>query len=315
MAWPTKLTFTPALSDRIFERLEGIKPVAKSAPPPLPVADIGCYPWDVAAWQRVHLNIAENRLSFDRGTAWSRVSALGLGTVKFGRNQGVKYPGGDGFALPGDRQIEALLDLALECGINLLDTAPAYGQSEERLGKLLGARRSRFFLVTKTGEEFANGKSQYIFTAEHTCMSIERSLKRLNTDFLDCVLVHSSRDDVNVIANTSVLETLSRLKDQGKVGSFGVSTHTVEGGRLAVDLSDCVMVTYSKSYMDERAVIDHARAKGRAVLVKKGLASGHIGDDVAEQIRFVTGTPGVTSLVFGSINPDNIRANARAITV
>jgi aryl-alcohol dehydrogenase-like predicted oxidoreductase len=267
-------------------------------------------------WMTGNLYISENFVPGDRGLTWRQVSRLGLGTVKFGRNQKLKYPGGDGFAMPADGEIEFLLDLALECGINLLDTAPAYGTSEERLGKLMGARRNKFFLVTKTGEEFCNGKSEYVFTVEHTRMSVERSLKRLNTDFLDCVLLHSSRDDVNVIANTPALETLSRLKDQGKIGSFGVSTHTVDGGKLAVDLSDCVMVSYNKSHTAERPVIDHARAKGRAVLVKKGLGSGHIGGsgDAAEHIRFVNSTPGVTSLVFGSITPENIRANARAIT-
>jgi aryl-alcohol dehydrogenase-like predicted oxidoreductase len=259
---------------------------------------------------------SEEFVSGGVGSAWRQVSPLGLGTVKFGRNQKLKYPDGDGFAMPADGEIEFLLDLVLECGINLLDTAPAYGSSEERLGKLMGARRHKFFLVTKTGEEFCNGRSEYVFTAAHTRMSVERSLRRLDTDFLDCVLVHSSRDDVNVVANTAALETLSRLKDQGKVRSFGASTHTVEGGKLAVDLSDCVMVSYNKNHTTERPVIDHARAKGRVVLVKKGLGSGHVGTpgDAAEHIRFVTSTPGVTCLVFGSITPENIRANVRAVT-
>jgi len=250
-----------------------------------------------------------------RAMQWSKVSRLGLGTVKLGRNQNVRYPGGEGFALPDDRTLELLLDLALECGINLIDTAPAYGCSEERLGKLMGSRRDRFFLVTKTGEEFCNGASQHVFTAAHTIMSVERSLRRLKTEFLDCVLVHSSRDDVNVIARTAALETLARLKEEGKIGSFGVSTYTVEGGKLAVDLSDCVMVTYNVKHTAERPVIDHARAKGRAVLVKKGLASGHVSgpDDAAEHVRFVLGTAGVTSLVIGSITPENIRANVRVL--
>ncbi len=53
VAWPTKLTFAPALSDRIFERLNGIGPAAGSPPPPLPSADIGCYPWEAATWQKI----------------------------------------------------------------------------------------------------------------------------------------------------------------------------------------------------------------------------------------------------------------------
>lgn len=242
------------------------------------------------------------------------VSVLGLGTVKFGRNTGVKYPQGDGFALPTDTDIERLLDCALGAGITLLDTAPAYGTAEERLGRLLGARRSKFFIVTKTGEEFDGQNSRYIFTAEHTRMSVARSLKRLNTDVLECVLVHSSRDDVSVIENTPVLETLARLKEEGSILSFGVSTYTVAGGKRAVDLCDAVMLAYNANSTDERAVIDYAREKGKAVLVKKGLASGHVGaEEAARNIRFVTGTAGVTGMVFGSISEKNILANARAL--
>lgn len=59
------------------------------------------------------------------------VSPLGLGTVKFGRDQGVKYP--SGFTIPDDREAADLLALARDLGINLIDTAPAYGRSEERL--------------------------------------------------------------------------------------------------------------------------------------------------------------------------------------
>lgn len=252
------------------------------------------------------------------------VSVLGLGTVKFGRNRGVKYPGGDGFALPQDAEISDILDLSLDLGINLLDTAPAYGLAEERLGAILGARRQQFFLVSKTGEEFNadTAASEYIFTAEHTRMSVERSLQRLRTDYLDCVLVHANRDDVRVILETPVLETLARMKEAGKILSFGVSTYTVEGGSLAARLSDCVMMAYNVGYLDEVGVLPEAQKLGKAVLVKKGLASGHLGNYaqgggaaaelVADNIRFVLDTPGVTSMVFGSLNQANIRANAAA---
>jgi aryl-alcohol dehydrogenase-like predicted oxidoreductase len=242
------------------------------------------------------------------------VSVLGLGTVKFGRNQGVKYPGGEGFPLPTDKEILHLLDLCRENGINLIDTAPAYGTAEARLGALLGSRRKDFFIVTKTGEEFHDGKSEYIFSAEHTQRSVERSLQRLNTDHLDCVLVHASRDDLRVINNTPVLETLAQLKKQGKILSFGVSTYSVAGGKRAVDLSDAVMVAYNKTHPAEKAVIDYAYSQGKAVLVKKGLASGHIGSvgNLEDNIRFILETPGVTSLVFGSITPANILTNIKA---
>jgi aryl-alcohol dehydrogenase-like predicted oxidoreductase len=242
------------------------------------------------------------------------VSVLGLGTVKFGRNQGVKYPGGDGFALPTDQEISSLFDLCVERGINLIDTAPAYGTAEERVGKLLGKRRKDFFIVTKTGEEFANGKSTYNFSKEHTRMSIDRSLQRLKTNYLDCVMVHTAKNDLEIINQSPVLEILAEFKQEGKILSFGVSVNTVEGGKRAVDLSDAVMVSYNKTHLGEKAVIDYAHAQGKAVLVKKGLASGHVNTlgDLEKNIRFILETPGVTSLVFGSLSAANIINNIKA---
>ena len=89
------------------------------------------------------------------------VSCLGLGTVKIGRNQGVKYP--KDFDLPDDNAVRTLLDKAKELGINLLDTAPAYGTSEERLGKLLRDREN-WIICSKVGEEFQNGQSIFNFS-------------------------------------------------------------------------------------------------------------------------------------------------------
>lgn len=243
-----------------------------------------------------------------------RVSVMGLGTVKFGRNQIVHYPDA-GFTLPTDAEIEKILDAALENGITLLDTAPAYGAAEERLGRLLGSRKEKFFIVTKTGEVFDGQKSTHVFTAEHTRRSVEESLRRLRLDRLDCVLVHSSRDDVRVLSDTPVLDTLATLKEEGKIASFGASTYTVAAGKIAVDRADAVMVAYNTGYLDEAEAIAYARAKGKSVLVKKGLASGHIDrvGDLAKNIRFVVDTPGVTSLIFGSLKPANISANINAL--
>lgn len=240
------------------------------------------------------------------------VSKLGLGTVKFGRNAGVKYPGGGGYALPDDRTISGLLDLSLDLGITLLDTAPAYGVAEERLGAILGARRDKFFLMTKTGEEFDGAESRYDFSANHTRDSIDRSLRRLRTDYLDAVLVHSNRDDLDVVRETDVLPTLARLQEAGKIGLIGVSTYSVDGGLAALERGGAVMVAHNRAYQDEAPVIAAAAAAGRAVFIKKALASGH-SDNPAADLAYVAATPGVTSVIIGSLNPANIRANWTAI--
>jgi aryl-alcohol dehydrogenase-like predicted oxidoreductase len=143
------------------------------------------------------------------------VSLVGLGTVKLGRQQGVKYP--HAFTLPSDAEILHLLDCAAELGINLLDTAPAYGTSEERLGALLHGQRHRWILSTKAGEEFDGTNSHYDFSSQAITASVERSLQRLRTDYLDIVLIHSNGEDVRIIEEDHVFSTLAALKKAGKI--------------------------------------------------------------------------------------------------
>ena len=156
------------------------------------------------------------------------ISPVGFGTVKLGRDQQVKYP--EAFRIPDDREAASLLAQARDLGINLLDTAPAYGSSEERLGHLIAGDRASWVICTKVGEEFENGESRFDFTPEHLRFSIERSLKRLGADYLDMVLVHSSGDDVDIIRRYGCLEALADLKREGLVRASGMSTKTVEGG-------------------------------------------------------------------------------------
>lgn len=243
------------------------------------------------------------------------VSQLGLGTVKFGRNQGVKYP--KHFELPSDYDIEVLLKTAEELGINFLDTAPAYGTSEERLGKLL-TNRHDWVIATKAGEEFINGESAFDFSARGITKSIERSLERLRTDYLDIVLIHSSGDDVKIIQEDEVFATLARLKEQGKIHAFGMSTKTLAGGLMAVQQSDMVMVTYYPGYLDEQAVIREASQLHKGVLIKKAFASGHLNkisqeDPIRASLQFIFAEPGVTSVVVGTINPKHLQENVNAL--
>ena len=241
------------------------------------------------------------------------VSALGLGTVKLGRNQGVKYPAG--FELPDDAQAAELLARAKALGINLLDTAPAYGSSEERLGHLLQGQRQEWVICTKVGEEFINGQSYFNFTPTYVRESVVRSLQRLNTDYLDVVLVHSSGDDVGIIQRYGVLEVLNELKQQGLIRATGMSTKTVEGGLLAASQSDVVMATYHPGYTLEEPVLDYCRDQHKAVFVKKAFASGHFsggagGDAVEQALRFSFGHAGTTAVIVGTLNPAHLEQNA-----
>lgn len=253
------------------------------------------------------------------GNTGIEVSILGLGTVKLGRNQGVKYP--HAFTIPDDQQAQQLLTIARDGGINLIDTAPAYGNSEERLGKLLRGQREHWVICTKVGEEFEHGESSYHFDPDHTRASIERSLQRLKTDFLDIVLVHSDGNDEAIIHDFGTLETLADLKQEGKIRSFGMSTKTPAGGLLAATRCDVVMATWNLAYNNDVPVIDRCLELNTGVLIKKALASGHStasadtddkskpDDPVSATFKTLFAHPGVSSIIIGSINPAHIRNN------
>lgn len=243
------------------------------------------------------------------GQTGIEVSALGLGTVKFGRNEGVKYP--QGFEIPDEAALAGLLGLARDLGINTLDTAPAYGTSEERLGRLLAGQRKDWVIVGKAGEEFENGQSAYHFTPEHFRMSLERSLRRLGTDYIDVLLIHSDGSDIDILSSEPLIETLLDFRRRGLARAVGASTKTAAGGIRTLELLDVVMATYTPDYLDEKPVLDHARKLGKGVILKKALSSGHA-RNMDEALAFGLAHPGVSSIIAGTINPDHLRANARA---
>jgi aryl-alcohol dehydrogenase-like predicted oxidoreductase len=246
------------------------------------------------------------------------LSPIGLGTVKFGRNQGVKYPAA--FDLPDMAHLKNLLSVAKELGVNHLDTAPSYGLSEERLGVLLEGQRKDWVIVGKVGEEFENGTSAYIFTPEHFKKSLERSLKRLKTDYLDILLIHSDGADTDILSQDALIETMMDFKKRGIVRAIGASTKTVEGGYMALDQMDCAMVAYNPGYETERPVLDRALEFNKGILIKKALGSGHIdqfggADPVKTALDFIFQHPAVTSVITGTINPDNLAHNVRSCSM
>jgi aryl-alcohol dehydrogenase-like predicted oxidoreductase len=239
------------------------------------------------------------------GSTGIMVSPLGLGTVKIGRNEQVKYP--SDFTIPDDRAVADLLAQAWELGINTLDTAPAYGNSEERLGQLLPNRHD-WVIVGKVGEIFEHGQSRFDFSAAHTRMSVERSLRRLRRDMIDVVLVHSDGNDLDIIHKEAVCDTLRELQHRGLIRAVGMSTKTVEGGLWCVENMDVVMATYNLEYQDELPVLQRAAELNKGVVIKKGLQSGHA-QSPQDALQYVLAQPGVSSVIVGTINPKHLREN------
>jgi aryl-alcohol dehydrogenase-like predicted oxidoreductase len=118
---------------------------------------------------------------------------------------------------------DALLDLLLEFGVNHVDTAAAYGDSELRIGPWMERHRDRFFLATKTGERSAAGARA----------SLERSRERLRADVIDLVQLHNLVDEAEweaALGPGGALEALVEARARGQLRFIGVTGH---GTRVA----------------------------------------------------------------------------------
>jgi aryl-alcohol dehydrogenase-like predicted oxidoreductase len=258
------------------------------------------------------------------GRTGLEVSALGLGTVKLGRDRGVRYA--TEARVPTDEEAFALLRVCAELGVTLIDTAPAYGVSEERLGAMLWSIRPRdiWQICTKAGETFdpdaAGGPtSRYDFTPEGVRASVEGSLRRLRTDAVDILLLHfpgSNDMDERVLSEGRVQGVLEALRREGKARAVGASIGTAGGAALALrgDAGrglpplDVVMVNYNALDRESASWITEGADRGVGVLVKKPLASGRA---PGSSLREVLGLGGVSAAIVGTTSPDHLRENAR----
>ena len=248
------------------------------------------------------------------GKTGLKVSVIGLGTVKLGRNEKVKYA--KPFKLPSIQEAGRLLDRAAELGVNLLDTAPAYGNSENILGELLANTRHNWLICTKVGEEFDQGQSTFNFSAEHIRFSVKRSLARLGVEKLDIVLVHSDGSDVDIIKRHGSLEVLAQLQQEGVIGTYGMSVKTLEGGLLAAQHSEVLMVEYSMENTVMAEVLTRCQQLNCGVLIKKALANGHLLYDanveVKQCLEFVFNHKAVDCVVSGTLDPNHLHTNVTA---
>ena len=247
------------------------------------------------------------------GQTGIRVSLLGLGAVKFGRNTGLRNP--TAFALPSDAELRRLLAEAHALGINLIDTAPAYGSSEARIGALLPGNRDSWVLATKVGEHFDEHsdehRSRFDFSAASVRASVERSLVRLRTDYIDIVSVHSDGNDIEILERSDCVATLRLLQAQGHIRSVAFSCKTLAGGLAALRCCDIVMVSLAPQNHAETTVVAAAQREQRGVLVKKALDSGFLaGPALTEHFSWLRTLPGISSVVVGTVNAQHLRANA-----
>tara|TARA_R110002124_G_scaffold279502_1_gene452105 strand:+ start:5316 stop:6083 length:768 start_codon:yes stop_codon:yes gene_type:complete len=234
------------------------------------------------------------------------ISKIGLGTVKFGRNTQVKYP--NKFNLPTDKEISELLELAFSFNINTIDTAPSYGTSQERLGKLLPYSRDNWVIISKAGEEFINNQSYYNFDADFISLSLDKTLKTLKTDYIDIFLIHSDGNDLNIAQNNKLWDVLNKRKALGDIKAFGVSSKTSNGGLECLKKSDLAMIELNDSSQN---LLDYAYKNNKNIILKKIFNSGHLNNasSIQQAYKKAFSHPAVNSAIIGTINKMHLHNN------
>jgi len=239
-------------------------------------------------------------------------TGLTVSVIGFG---GIKLPGVE------KKTTNEILNKALDLGINFFDTARGYGDSEEKIGEAIGHRRDEFHISTKSPA----------LTAKDMERDIKRSMKSLQTDYIDLYMCHNLRyPDAydKVMDPNGAMEALKKAKDEGTIGHTGFSCHrfheTMERG-IKSGKFETIMVSYNilnDELVDEK-ILPLAKEKDVGVIAMKPLAGGALAAPpseleikakipiTAEQaLRFVLANDAVCVAIPGMTNIREVEENA-----
>lgn len=214
------------------------------------------------------------------GRTGLNVSHLSLGTVSLGVDYGIGAPGN--FGRPKGSDAVCTLKEAADAGINLFDTAPAYGLSESHLGSALSSR-SDCYMATKISipKDKDGGLLHGSKMQEAVEASLDKSLRALQRPTLDLVQIHNAT--VEVIDQGEIAEALQKAQRQGKVRYIGASVYS-EAEAMAVIESGCfdtLQVAYN--ILDQRMareVFPSAKKAGVGIIVRSALLKGALTEKV-----------------------------------
>lgn len=192
-------------------------------------------------------------------------------TVKLGNTGIVANKNGFG-ALPIQRISEKeaidLIHMALDGGVNFFDTARAYSDSEEKLGKALaGVDRGRYYIATKTAAK----------TGDKVLEDLDTSLKLLKTDYIDIYQLHCAPKCFRPGEEDGVYDAVLKAKEQGKIRHIGITAHLLNVAEEAVTSGLYDTLQYPFAYISTPREIELVRKCAEAqmgFLGMKGLAGG-----------------------------------------
>ena len=269
------------------------------------------------------------------GRTGFEVSALGFGG------------GPVGFLSTEQQRVTDILNFLLDSGVNFIDTAAGYPGSEEAIGSAVSHRRDDYVLVSKCGQAFDDLEGE-AWSPTVIGQTVDRALRRLKTDRLDVMLLHSC--DQEVLEQGDAVTELVKARDAGKIRHVGYSGDN-EAVVYAVGLDAIDVVETSVNFCDQAnidSLLPETRRRDIGVIVKRpvanaawmgvgqqpgfyanyttgyaerfsamGLSPGDLGfggeEDWAEiALRFTLAQAGVTTAIVGTTNPDNAKRNIAA---
>lgn len=187
---------------------------------------------------------------------------------------------------PGAAENETVIQEAIEAGINFFDTADLYdkGANEEFLGKVLKAKRKEAIIASKAGNQWKADGSGWTWNPrkEYILACAEKSLHRLQTDYLDLYQLHGGTMDDPI---DETIEAFEQLKQQGKIRYYGISSIRPNVIREWVKRSNIVSVMTQYSLLDRRPeeeTLGLLQEKNIAVLARGSLAQGLLIDKPAK---------------------------------
>jgi aryl-alcohol dehydrogenase-like predicted oxidoreductase len=271
------------------------------------------------------------------GKTGFQVSPLGFGGAPIG------------YLKTDQDRIATILNLLLDSGVNVIDTAASYPGSEESIGNSVGHRRGEYVLISKCGQSFPDLPGP-AWSAQVITAALDRSLRRLKTDRLDVMLLHSC--DLATLKKGEALGALVKAREAGKIRFAGYSGDN-EAAAYVATLPDVAVLEMSISIADQmnlHTVMPTARKNNLGVLAKRPIANaawkdasqqpGFYGNYASEYhdrlkkmklnpaelgipgsperawpelaLRFTLSQPGVHTAIIGTTSPQNAKANIAA---
>ena len=219
-----------------------------------------------------------------------------------------------------DQDAGRLLNAVLDGGINLIDTSPDYGRSEELIGRYVGHRRDEFFLASKCGcllelPTYVPPPYPHDYSAANVRADVEQSLRRLRTDRLDLVQVHMSPSRATLEENGTV-EMLQTLQREGKVRFIGMSGILPNlPDHIAMNVFDVFQIPYSAVQRDHENLITEAAEAGAGTLIRGGAARGAASEEKNWRAGPLTQQPGLGQRNWETSGVEDLLADADMSTM